>query len=196
LGAWRGHFPLVPEDVPYLSCFRNVVHRCGDLARLAIQQDKVEFTFDQRLETNYNAGELYSYMARLKEWSGSEYLHKKVSFANRRYVGIQVADLVAREAMKHLDNMIGPVKRIIRQSMKALAKTHRFEFTFHNKEYFDGMKDRMPALRQEVGLDLTEYADWLAKRGLVDNISNRHRHLMERFPPETTNPMDLIDWKR
>lgn len=143
IAAWRSHFSQVPDDVPYLSCFRHVVHRCGDLARLIIPQGKVEFTFDNRQETDYNAGVLYTYMAQMKEWDGSAYLNEKVSFASRKYIGIQVADLVAREAMKHLDNMIGPVKRDTRRSMRALMDTHRFEFTFHMKEYFDDFKNKL-----------------------------------------------------
>ena len=95
IAAWRSLFPLVPDDIPYLACFRNVVHKCGDLACIMIPQGNVEFTFDNRQETEYNAGVLYSYMAQLKGWNGSAYLNSKISFASRNYVGIQVADLMA-----------------------------------------------------------------------------------------------------
>lgn len=184
VAGWRAQFPLVPNSIPYLACFRNVVHRCGDLARVMVPQDKVEFTFDNRHETEYNAGLLYSYMVQLKGWEGSAYLNEKISFANRKYVGIQVADLVAREAMKHLDNIVGPKKRRIRHSMSALCETGRFEFKFHTKEYFESVS-QWP---YEFGVDIEVYAKWLKDRGLDDNISNRQKHMFEAFPPDSVTP--------
>lgn len=183
IAAWRAYFPLVPAEVPYLACFRNVIHRCGDLAKLMIPQDQVAFTFDNRPETKYNASVLYSCMVDLKGWDGSAYLSEQISFAGREYVGIQVADLVARETMKHLDNRIGPTRRRTRYSMAALSDTGRFEFTFHTQEYFADLS-KWPSF----GVDVPAYHAWLKEKGLVDNISNRQRHLREVIPPETATP--------
>jgi hypothetical protein len=104
-----------------------------------------------RIETNYNAGVLYSYMAQLEEWSASSLLSEKVSFASRKYVGIQVADLIARETMKHLDNMIGPVKRDKRRSFAALQDTKRFMFTYWVREWFEGFSRDYDRVSASVG---------------------------------------------
>jgi hypothetical protein len=181
----REFFQHSPAELPYCMCFRNVVHQCGNLALLSIPQEKVEFTFDQRAETNYNAGVLYDYMAKVSEWNASPYLHDKINFASRKYVGIQVADLLARETMKHLDNIIGPVKRDTRRSMKALNATGRFRFTFWNREWFEGLHRNFQQVASRFGVDLNEYPKWLLENGLVDNLSNRHQHMRETFPPET-----------
>lgn len=194
LAGWRTFFPDALEDVPYYTCFRNVVHDCGKLALLSIPQDKIEFTFDNRQETNYNAGVLYSYMAQLKEWSASSFLQEKVSFASRKDVGIQVADLVARETTKHLDNIIGPVRRSTRRSMTALLDTKRFEFTFLMKEWFEGFKKDFERVAKQFGADPDEYGRWLLRNGLTHNVSNLHRHMIERWPPGSDVYATAVDW--
>jgi hypothetical protein len=84
--------------------------------------------------------------------------------------------------MKHLDNLIGPVKRDKRRSFAALEKTERFRFTYWMREWFEGMRADFEQLAESVGVVAGEYQEWLKEKGLVDNISNRHRHMMEKFP--------------
>lgn len=67
-------------------------------------------------------------MVHQPEWRFHPYMADEVSIASRKEVGIQAADLVAREAMKHLDNQIGPKQRLTRGSLRALEKTKRFGF--------------------------------------------------------------------
>jgi hypothetical protein len=186
LVGWKRFFPDLLEDVPYYTCFRNVVRECGTLALLSIPQDKVEFTFDQRKESNYNAGVLYSYMTELTEWKASHVLHGKIGFDSRATVGIQAADLIARETMKHLDNIVGPVKRRTRRSMAALNVTGRFRFTFWMTEWFEGFRRDFERVAASCGVDTNEYRLWLDGNGLTDNISNRHRHMLERYPPNSS----------
>ncbi len=185
MAAWRTHFDGALEDMPYLTCFRNVVYDCGRLAYLSVPQDTVEFTFDQHPETEHNAGVLYTYMAEMKEWNAGPYLSDKVSFASRKYVGIQVADLLAREAMKHLDNIVGPVKRPTRLSMAALLETKRFHFNYLMDEYFQSFKGQMPQLAQKFGVDFEDFRQWLDQNRLVYNMSNLHRYMRERWPPDS-----------
>lgn len=192
LAGWRNAFPGTLDagsDMPYYTCFRNVVQECGDLALLSIPQEKVEFTFDHRLESNYNAGILYDYMAKLKSWPASSYLQEKISFASRKYIGIQAADLVARETMKHLDNIVGPTKRNTRRSYSALLETKRFRFTFFDKQWFADFRSDFARVASSCGVDPKEYRAWLDERGLADNISNRHRYMFEKHPPTRDAPM-------
>lgn len=83
LVAYRALFPDCPEDIPYYRCFRDVVLRCGEWAKCSIPQDLVHFTFDQRMESNYNADLLFKYMTDNTGWSASRYIDKTLSFASR-----------------------------------------------------------------------------------------------------------------
>ena len=47
-------------------------------------------------------------------------MHDEIGFATKKTIGIQAADLITREAMKVLDNRIGPVRRLSRTSAKVL----------------------------------------------------------------------------
>jgi hypothetical protein len=67
VAGWREFFPNQPKDIPYLTCFRNTVQEAGNLASLCLPKGTVEFIFDQRAESEYNAGTLYLYMAQSKE---------------------------------------------------------------------------------------------------------------------------------
>lgn len=71
---------------------------------------KIDLTFDQNFERDPSTNDLYAYLGELKEWEHHGYLVDRVSFANyRREAGVQVADLLARETMKHMENtMLGP----------------------------------------------------------------------------------------
>jgi hypothetical protein len=189
--GWNKHFAGALEDIPYLTCFRNVVYECGHLASLSLPKDNVEFTFDQHPETNHNAGVLYTYMAQRKEWAASPYLHQKISFASRKYVGIQVADLLARETMKHLDNQVGPVKRPIRRSFDALLRAKRFGFGFLTEKYFESFRRNIDRLSDRHGVDYGDYQRWLEENGLINNMSNVHRYMIEKWP-HGTNTLNQI----
>ena len=56
----------------------------------------VEFVFDHRRETEYNAGLLYSHFVNREEWKdGSKLLTSEISFGSRTNPRIQMADLWA-----------------------------------------------------------------------------------------------------
>ena len=126
LAAHSEFFAGTPADIPYYRCFRDVVFQCGKWAKWAIPADTAEIYFDQRVESDYNAGVLYGHIASLPDWDCAPFLRTPLKIASRSEVGIQAADLYAREVMKHLDNTVGPVKRPMRRSMEALQKTKRF----------------------------------------------------------------------
>src|SRR5277367_5710352 len=86
--------------------------------------------------------------------------------------------------MKHLDNIVGPDKRKTRLSMEALNKTERFMFTFWNRSWFEGLNREFLQLARRCGVDLRDYPQWLLETGRLDNLSNRHQHMGETFPPE------------
>lgn len=173
---YRSSFTSDYPEAPYFLCFFEIIRRCADIAYLSVPQETVEFTFDRHFDREYNATFLYDYMVHLPESRLTPFLADKVSFATRNTVEIQVADLVARETMKHRHNQIGPVKRDMRKSMKALADTKRFQFIYFTKADFEVMKRRMVDMALP-GSTMTEYRAWLSGFNVDDSMTNRIRYL-------------------
>jgi hypothetical protein len=176
LGGHRIFFPDTPNYVPYYICFRDVIIQCINWTMMSVPQGIVKFTFDSRRESNYNAGVLYDYLVNCPEWKDQEF--DEIAFASKKNTGIQVADLYAREVMKHLDNMIGPVKRPMRRSMTALRKTSRFGCNLLMTEYFENFRQKYVDLSERIGMTRKAYLEWLNKHKLEDCISSRHRYLI------------------
>jgi len=175
LAGFNEAFPDAPQDQPYFMCFVRVVIECAWAGYVSIPRQKVKFTFDNRPDSQHYAGSLYGYMATLPEWKVRPFLHNEISFACRKTVPIQAADLLARETMKHLDNQIGPVKRPMRKSMEALARTKRFRFIYHMKSFLEELRKHANGL---LG-DEDGYSEWLSQNKLQDNNPNRLRYLIQ-----------------
>jgi len=140
LQEYRAAFRSDLPDEPYYWCFSDVIKAMGEMAYLHVPRDIVEFTFDQNKYREYNAGAFYNWIINDSAWMAKDLLADKVSFACRKTVGIQAADLIAREGMKNLDNQVGPIKRDTRRSMKTLAATQRFHFEYYRRPDFERKK--------------------------------------------------------
>jgi hypothetical protein len=193
LAGHRAYFPDAPEDVPYFKCFYEVVHTCGKWAKWSIPQGTVEFTFDSRRQSDYTAGVLYDYMTNVPEWKESWLFADKINFwtsphKSKKPVGIQVADLYAREAMKHLDNMIGPVQRPERIPMFLLRQEKRFGCNVYMREHFEDFRKKFEDVSCSAGLNRAHYAAWLEQHRLPDRMSSRYRYLIELEAEERDIP--------
>jgi hypothetical protein len=172
----RQHMPDLPPESAYYKCFGEVVAFFAHRASLIDPKERVKFTFDRRLETQGNATYLYDYMVNLPEWEHHAYVHDEIGFASRKSVGVQAADIWARELMKLLDNEVGPVKRNVRRSFSALEATGRFGATVYKGDYFKGLKKAIDELNEtEHPASPKFYLDWLARNKLTDNYQNRVR---------------------
>jgi len=158
------------EDITYYTAFQRVIFAMENFAQSFGQIAKL--TFDMRLESAHNAGFLYGSL-RETEPDWTPHLASKISFEfakdNPR---IQVADLFAREAMKGLDNHIGPVKRRIRKSWQALLETQRFEVDAFSVEWFEDMKRKLPETEKKMDMNRDMYIEWLRQRNRQHNVSN------------------------
>jgi hypothetical protein len=158
------------EDLAYYTAFQRVVIAMKSFAQHA--GDIAEMTFDMRLESEHNAGFLYGAI-RDNEPDWARYLASKISFEfakdNPR---IQIADLLAREAMKALDNQIGPKKRPTRKSWQALLNTGRFVVFGFSTEWFEDLKRKMPEFEQKADMNREMYIEWLRQRNRQHNVSN------------------------
>jgi hypothetical protein len=158
------------QDISYYRAFLRVMEVMNNFAKK--NAEIAEFTFDMRLESEHNAGLLYG-IVRENEPEWAPYLADKVSFEfSRKNPRLQVADLIAHEAMKGMDNMVGPVKRIERRSWTALRETRRFFIEGYSRDWFTDLKRNYAELGKKVGFCQQDYIDWLAKRKRQHNVTN------------------------
>jgi hypothetical protein len=138
---------------------------------------KVKFTFDHRFETDFSAAQLYKYATDQPEWKLFPCFHDEIAFASRRTVGIQMADLIAREAMKELDRLVTGSRREMRKSLRAMVDhPYRFQFTFYSKEYFEDFKAKFADVEAAAKLDFADYGQWLETNRVTDNWTSRIRY--------------------
>jgi hypothetical protein len=162
------------QDLAYYRCFVAVLEAMRNCA--AANNEAVKFTFDSREESEHNASLLYGLVREDPSWK--DYMFSEVSFiCARDNPRIQVADLVAREMMKALDNIVGPVRRPPRKSWLALYQTNRFHIDAFSTEWCEDLKRQMPALQAAMGMSREDYITWLTKFRLIDNTTNLFRYL-------------------
>jgi hypothetical protein len=184
IAAWRDVFgadrptyePI--RDVEYYKCFTDVISMVGKL--MGGFGVPVQFTFDHRQESEYNAGRIYDIIVNQPEWKQNNvFLRTKISFDSRSNPRIQMADLLAREAMKHLDNLTGPVQRPIRRSMLALVTAQViFFFDYYVREYFESWYAQFDEAARRAGMSLESYSQWAHERKLIDNMSTRVSYML------------------
>jgi len=162
-------FPKAP-DFAYYRAFLRVMQVMKNCAKT--NKEVADFTFDIRMESEHNAGLLYGITKEYEpEWS--PHLAEKVTFEYaRKNPRIQVADLLAREVMKALDNHVGPIKRPMRKSWQALRETGRFDAEAYSEEWFSDLKNKYAELERAVGFREQDYVNWLAVRNRQHNITN------------------------
>jgi hypothetical protein len=137
----------------------------------ANNKEAVKFTFDMRRESDYNTSELYRVVSEVEDWHN--FLFSKISFeCSRDNARLQVGDLLAREAMKALDNQVGPVKRDPRKSWMALYNTGRFHVDAIGDGWFDSLKDQMSMLENDTRMSRAGYLEWLKKNKRQHNTTN------------------------
>ena len=101
-------------------------------------------------------------------------LDEKVEFlSSTKSPRIQVGDLYAREVMKHLDNMVGPVKRDERKSFTALRESGRFDAQFFMREAWEDKRRKFEEIEMRAGFTVREYERWLQQKQHPDSVNNR-----------------------
>lgn len=169
----RTIFDRAKKNFEYYICFVRVIDHFAEYTRLCLPQGTTDFTFDHiNNGIEYNAGLLYAEMGNAPEWRGSEFIEKDVTYASRKNPKIQVADMWAREVMKHTDRtIISSPPLPMRRSFQVLRKNKLFSLDMVDKSYFEDMKRKVQDNRP--GLD--KYYGWLAKHRRQDNTENRIR---------------------
>jgi hypothetical protein len=178
LAAQRKAFPP-PYDPPlYYQGFMDVLEAMRNAADNL--SDMATITFDSRMESQFNAAEIYAYLQECGlAWS--EHLASKIEFeSSRKNPRIQVADLFAREAMKNADNDLSSVKRV-RRSWEALKATRRFRIEKFDEAYFSELSKNTGLLDEILGITAGDYEKWLEEK---------------RVPRCHTSYFKFLFWKR
>jgi hypothetical protein len=168
LGAEKMYYPDTP--LIYLRGFYGVI---AAMRWWAQQHGEIaECCFDNRVESEFNAALLYANLRELDpNWK--PYLADKISFeSSQGNPRIQVADLFAREAMKNLDNRIGPVKREPRKSWVVLRDTGRFEIEEQDENFFASEKREWDSRLNVDNIRFSQYREWLSSTGRQHSLSN------------------------
>ena len=195
LSAHRDFFGESLIDLGYYHCLAHVLDQLTILAQRFNEQIKssdypsdepvkLEFTFDNRIQSNGNVGNLYATFINQPEFADNieSLLGSKISFDCRTNPRIQIADLLARETMKELDRCITGEPPISRRSYQALEETNKFIFLYRDREFCQQWRENKEAIEAHYGMNVKDYVDWLidnrrAQNGRVhDNWTNRFEY--------------------
>jgi hypothetical protein len=169
VAAQSAAFPTMPAHWTYYKVLVDVIEFMKNCA--SDTREVAELTFDSRVESEFNVTLVYANLREENpEWK--EHLAPKLSFeCSRNNPRIQIGDLFAREAMKDLDNLIGPVKRPPRKSWIALRGTHRFIAYNYSTDWFRDLVPNLPDLAKREGFTREDYEAWLKERNRQDNLT-------------------------
>jgi hypothetical protein len=176
--------PGIPKDFGYYKCLTDVLVNLGQITR-AFNADpnepedaKVEFTFASRVESDGTAGTIYRMFRTLPEWADTSIFDAKVSFeAATKEPRLEVADLLAREAMKEVDRKLTQSARPQRRSFQALDNTGKLIWIERDRAYCERWLDQVNS--EQGKADLENYKKWLVDTKRVqngqphDNMTNR-----------------------
>jgi hypothetical protein len=183
IASYLENFPGANPEYGFYHGFTGLLKRFGNIA--LTDRKQVEFTFDNRQGMEYNMNLLYEGFIGSSGWKGTGiFFSNKINFDTRKNPRIQAADLIAREAMKFLDNYVGPVRRTHRESLKVLAN-HRIQFDAFEGPYFKDFRAKMPELEKRMRMNVADYHAWLLKSKQPHNESSLFRfikHLDETDP--------------
>jgi hypothetical protein len=179
LAGCRRAFPDISKSHIYCSGLLRTLDFLLEKAHSHEPPEPIEIVFDQNRETEYNSELLFQYAGEEGDWKGQGPLPERIKFANRSEIGIQAADLWAREIMKFFDGNLFSESYEPRVQWTALTSSRRFGGDLQFATYFDDMKRKMPELESLTGMSGRKYREWLQKKRRHDNQSNRIRYMME-----------------
>ena len=167
-----GQKRILPGGLPfvYYRSFSECILRVAKVAENL--EDMAKVTFDISTENEYNAGLLYSQIR--GDGTLAHWLHSEISFVPwKDSPRVQTADLLAFEAWKALDHVVGPTKRR-RKSWELLRATGRFETIAYGEEWLLGLKKYIDSGEAEriVGFNEADYLLWLKESGRKHSVSN------------------------
>jgi hypothetical protein len=178
LTDYESVFPNPVDQLPYYYCFSRVVEHFAEIASQCLEQDKVKFTFDRNLDVRFNATYLYDCMIKLPEFEHWELLADEVSFATRKDERIQMADLIARETMRHLATVVLRGNETRSSCLAELLDSRKLHWHHYDKGYFVQRAAGMHKLVNE-GHPMGGFEQWRQYHNCQDTTENRTRFHVE-----------------
>ena len=108
---------------PYEACFQDVIDRALDRSAMFVSEDRrTAFVFDQQEEWQGKAKAMWDGMTQLSpdEWDYRDFADSLTFASKRKVIPLQIADHLAYETYKYLDNKHYNPSRRMRVSMSRL----------------------------------------------------------------------------
>jgi hypothetical protein len=176
VAATRRIFPHTLPDQNFTSSFVRTIWYMTLQAAMFVPQEQIRFIFDRHPHSQHNMGRLYKLMLADDDWVNRPDLAEELTFSPRSEIGIQAADLWARELMKRLDGELFSSRYVSRIQWQVLTDTKRFGGHLQMAGYFEGMSKNMEAIQEREGVRSSEYVAWLNRKGLDHNQTNCIRY--------------------
>jgi len=176
---WR-LFPFAPADKwwPYYMCFAGAIGAICEIARLSIPPEDIKVTFDNDPAKEVDSTRVFEFIAK-QPGDVSCCLQHGIEFRDHRdRPGLQVADLLARESMKALDNQIGPKQRWPRQSLIELRRSNRFATVLYDHPKLEQYRIAADKLHADP-VNGPAFMAWLKSNGISDSVHARLRFGVE-----------------
>lgn len=185
IDAMYSNLPEAKEDAPYFNCFMRVIMGLAERGYLSQPQKKVQFNFDKNLRRKHNS---ILMLELLSQWPDCEYA-RYIDIGDERFLShehpeIQAACLLAHDTMKYLDNILLAEGLPTRKSLNRLLKTNRFICHVYDRGYFDAISKIMKEDVDKFNAADSDYKQWLLKRRIDDNNTNKITYLLSTIPPK------------
>ena len=168
IADYRAVFPNSQEYDPYFLALKQTLINMGYLCRLGVASgyiDSVTICHEDG-DTSADAYKIYHALKATPGWIDSKYL-VGFSVGDKRLTGLQGADLIAREAFKHADNL---GKRKTRKPVKALHRGTSFHLW---------SRDTLEYLKAKGGPDNLEALTTWGQRG--ETVPQMQRWFRDSF---------------
>jgi hypothetical protein len=188
---FRGSIDNLPEDHEYYVCLGRLLRTIAALGKLHKTPYSVHMIYDQHADREFTAGFLYDCIRKQSSFKPLfEHLNGNLEFADYRVdSGVQVADLLAREAMKDFLNQLAGSPRARRKSFVCLDNTHRFKWETITRAEIDEIRgaEMTPAISADIR---DSYRKWMTEnRRSRDTMSSR-LHFLHSINPDFLSPDD------
>ena len=173
-------FPFAPADKwwPYYMCFAGVLACVCRTAQLSLPPETVKVTFHNDPRKELDSARIFDFIGN-QPGSLATCLQDGIEFRNHRTApALQIADLLAREGMKELEDRVEPKLKRPRQSLVELLRSKRFTTVLYDRpklEEYRLMADKLHS-DPEKG---RAFMHWLGSNGIMDSIHARIRFIAE-----------------
>lgn len=176
----RRAFPEMLPDHIANRCFFGTMLFHVEKVHADFPSQPLRIAFDRNKKTEYNSRLLFEYLAEESEPANKRWLPSGPEFVSREEIGVQAADIWAREFMKFFDGkLFSGDSYTPRQQWESLYRTKRFGGDLQFGSYFQSMKEQMATLESRTGMNMERYISWITKKKRQDSQSNRIEYMRQ-----------------